>query len=128
MKLKVLPLGNDHRYFIEEMNDCANEGEFFYQSKYLIPPIFNRDGWYLQIDKNSKKCWFEIDGLAFTSSTESFEHRLKCLDSKILSAKEFKILKGLVSSKLLSKSSTKEAKDKLYMHHHLCEMQDIRRS
>lgn len=61
-----------------------------------IVPVIGKDGIYLK----GKDCWFEVNGVAYTSSKESFDYSFNILKVRELSKRQTEALKAIVDAKL----------------------------
>jgi len=94
----------------EELLECCKE----------IPPKFNRDGYYCEVNN----AWFEIDGKAYSTLAESFHYTLDLLEAEKLNARQVEALQQIFDQKLATKSQRK----KLYFARQIEYLKDLNRS
>lgn len=68
-----------------------------------IEPVVHRNG----IFKQGKKCWFEVDGRAYTYRADMFDFELGLLNVPALAPSQIKALKMVIDNKLASKEQKK---------------------
>jgi hypothetical protein len=68
-----------------------------------IEPIIGKDGIYLK----GKECWFEVNGVAYTSSKSSFDYMFDILTVRELSKRQTDALEAIVKARLATKSQKK---------------------
>lgn len=73
-----------------------------------IEPIIGKDGIYLK----GKECWFEVNGVAYTSSKSSFDYMFDILTVRELSKRQTDALEAIVKARLATK-----LQKKLYSFH-----------
>lgn len=73
-----------------------------------IEPIIGKDGIYLK----GKECWFEVNGVAYTSSKRSFDYMFDILTVRELSKRQTDALEAIVKARLATK-----LQKKLYSFH-----------
>jgi hypothetical protein len=64
----------------------------------VVAPVFGRDGIYL--DRQSGKCWFEVNGQARSYERASFEYDLACLNASEINHRQVEALRGIIKQKL----------------------------
>lgn len=87
-----------------------------------IDPIIGKDGIYLK----GKECWFEVNGVAYTTSKSSFDYSFKILEVRELSKRETDALAAIVNAKLATKEQ-KELHGFHVLHGNKFDVNDARR-
>lgn len=68
-----------------------------------IEPVIGKDGIYLK----GNECWFEVNGVAYTSSKSSFDYMFDILTVRELSKRQTDALEAIVKARLATKSQKK---------------------
>lgn len=97
MNYKVLPL-NFWMKHPKLLENCLTTHRYKFTN-----PELHREGIY----KLGKKCWFEIDGYAYTYPVEDFNYQLNMLNAEELTVKQGKALEEIIKQKLSSKEQRK---------------------
>jgi len=98
MKIKCLSLENWHLFAEEETGpfECMSDLS-------CAQPVFNRDGQYYC--RESKRCWFEIDGRAFRyKNPDMFLYLLELLNHRRLRQVEHEAIGILITQRICPKA------------------------